>query len=210
MGNEGKIRVLFADDHPVARAGLYAMIHTQSDMEVVGQASNSEEIVDLFDRKRPDVVVIDLQMPKRGGVAAITDIVRKDTHARILVLTTYDGDANIRQALKAGARGYLLKDATFREQLLAAIRRVHSGQKIIPPEVAAKLAENIPSSDLSERELQVLSAVAQGKKNREIAEAFGVTEDTIKGHVSSVMSKLNAADRTDAVVIALRRGLLKL
>jgi two-component system, NarL family, response regulator len=209
MNKEHAIRILIVDDHPVVRDGLAAMIERLDDMTVIGEAANGREALDLFRIHRPDVTLMDLRMPEMDGVEAIRAIRSEAPHARILVLTTYGGDEEIYRALQAGAQGYSLKDVG-REEMLAAIRIVHAGGKHIPPAVAAKLAEQISRVELTSRELEVLGLMAEGKSNREIAAALFIVEGTVKTHVTNILLKLSAQDRTQAVTIALKRGILHL
>lgn len=203
------IRILIADDHPIVREGLAAMINRRSDMTVVGEAGTGREAVELFRREKPDVTLMDLQMPELGGVQAITAIRAEFPSARFVVLTTFDGDEDIYRALQAGAQAYLLKD-TPREELLDAIRAVQAGQKRIPSEVAAKLADHLTASELTEREREVLKLIVAGKSNKEIGAALGIAEGTVKIHVNNLLAKLGVSDRTQAVTEALKRGLVHL
>ena len=209
MKTTNPMRVLIADDHPVVREGLVALINRRPDMVVVAEVSNGREAVEQFLRHRPDVALLDLRMPEMDGVEAIAAIRQKIPTARLIVLTTFDEDEDIYRGLRAGAKAYLLKDAP-RDDLLKCIRGVHQGQTIIPPPIAAKLADRLTTSELTRREIQVLQLVADGKGNKEIAVALSISEGTVKTHVSSILAKLEAADRTQAVTIALRRGILRL
>lgn len=209
MKKTDRVRVLIADDHPVVREGLAALINRQPDMVVVAEVSNGGEAVEQFLLHRPDVALLDLRMPEMDGVDAIAAIRQKIPTARLIVLTTFDEDEDIYRGLRAGAKAYLLKDAP-RDDLLKCIRAVHEGQTIIPPLIAAKLAGRLTTSGLTRREIQVLQLVAYGKGNKEIAVALSISEGTVKTHVSSILAKLNAADRTQAVTIALKRGILRL
>jgi DNA-binding NarL/FixJ family response regulator len=204
-----KIRVLIADDHPVVRTGLALMLNYESDMEVVAEASNGREAVALYGRHRPDVTLMDLRMPEMDGVEAITTIRRESPTARIILLTTYDGDEDIYRALRAGAPAYLLKDAPFSE-ILQAIRAVHAGQKHITVEVGAKLADRAGHPELTEREMDVLRLLVQGKSNLEIASDLCIAEGTVKFHINHILNKLGVDDRTQAVIAALKRGLASL
>jgi two-component system, NarL family, response regulator len=204
-----RIRVLAADDHPVVRAGIAAMLANEPDIDVVAQASNGAEAVALFEARRPDVVLMDLQMPKVDGVSAIRAIREIDPGARVVALTTYDGDADIHRALSAGACAYLLKDAMI-DQLIDAIRSAAAGKRIIPAPVASRLAEFVPRADLTGRELEVLQHVANGLGNKEIAGAIGRSTDTVKAHLENVFRKLDARDRAHAVTIAVQRGFIHL
>ncbi|HZE75131.1 MAG TPA: response regulator transcription factor [Gemmatimonadales bacterium] len=206
---DGRIRVLVADDHPVVRTGLSAVIIEQGDLEVVAEAENGERAVALFREHRPDVVLMDLRMPVMDGVEAIRTITAEFPAARILALTTYEGDADIRRALEAGARGYLLKDMLLTE-VISAVRAVRRGERVIPAAVATRLAEFPERSELSERELEVLQLVARGLSNKEVARAIGRTDETVKIHLKNIFAKLDVADRTEAVTVALTRGLIHL
>jgi len=204
-----RIRVLVADDHPVVRAGLAAVIAEEADLLLVAQAENGERACGLFRGHRPDVVLMDLRMPVMDGVQAIRTITAEFPAARILALTTYEGDADIRRALEAGARGYLLKDMLLTE-VITAIRAVRRGDRVIPTAVAARLAEFPERSDLTERELEVLQLVARGLSNKQVARAIGRTDETVKIHLKNMFAKLGVADRTEAVTVALARGLIHL
>jgi DNA-binding NarL/FixJ family response regulator len=199
--------VLIVDDHPLLREGIAAVIRDEPDIVLVAQASNGREAVEFFRTHRPDVTLMDLQMPEMDGVAATVAIRAEWPHARIVMLTTYGGDAQATRALKAGASGYLLK-SMIRKDLLEAIRCVHAGQRRIPHEIAAELAAHITDDALTQRELEVLKHVAGGKSNRGVAAQLAVSEDTVKAHMKNIMSKLGANDRTHAVTIALKRGII--
>ncbi len=203
------IRILIVDDHPVLRAGLAAIIDGHDDMSVVGEASDGAEAVERFGKISPDVTLMDLQMPRLRGVEAITLIRAEHPHARILVLTTYSGDAQAARALRAGAVGYLLKSAV-RHELIDVIRSVHAGRKHVPAAIAQEMAFRSPQDILSDRELAVLGCVAEGHANKEIARRLFVSEETIKAHMRSIFTKLNVVDRTQAVTVALRRGIIEL
>ena len=209
MTRHNAIRILIADDHLVVRIGLRSMIDTQPDMNVIAEAANGREAVALFRDHQPDVTLIDLRMPVMGGVEAVGVIHAEFPDARIIVLTTYDGDENIYRALQGGARAYLLKDIP-REEFLDDIRAVYQGQYCIPPAVAARLAQRIPGPELSARELEVLKLIVEGMSNKEIASALSITVSTVKNHVNSILSKLNVKDRTQAATTALRRGIVTL
>ena len=204
-----RIRVLTVDDHPVVRAGIAAMLANEADIEVIGEAANGAQAVALFEVHRPDVVLMDLQMPEVGGVTAIRAIREIDPDARVVALTTYDGDADIHRALSAGACAYLLKDAMI-DQLIAAIRAAAKGRRVIPAAVANTLAEYTPRVDLTPREIELLEHVARGLGNKEIALAIGRSTETVKAHLESIFRKLNARDRAHAVTIALQRGFIHL
>jgi DNA-binding NarL/FixJ family response regulator len=199
--------VLIVDDHPLLREGIGAVIESEPDMLLVGEASNGREAIERFRECRPDVTLMDLQMPEMDGVAATAAIRTEWSDARIVMLTTYRGDAQALRALKAGASGYLLK-SMIRLDLLEAIRRVHAGHRHIPREIAAELAAHITDDALSPREVEVLMRVAAGNSNRKIAAQLAVSEDTVKAHMKNIMSKLAANDRTHAVTIALKRGII--
>jgi two-component system NarL family response regulator len=206
---EESIRVLTVDDHPVVRAGITAMLSMEDGIHVVGEASNGAEAIAFYEVHRPAVVLMDLQMPKVDGVSAIKAIRTLDPSARIIALTTYDGDADIHRALSAGAVAYLLKDAMV-EQLVGAIRAAAVGKRVTSPAVAGKLAEFTPRADLTAREIEVLQHVARGLGNKEIAEVIGRSPETVKAHLESIFEKLGARDRANAVTIALQRGFLHL
>jgi DNA-binding NarL/FixJ family response regulator len=203
------IRVLSVDDHPVFREGVAALLAGQSDFTLIAEASNGREAVDQFRRHRPDVTLMDLQMPEMDGVDAMVAICEEFPSARIIVLTTYVGDALVLRALRAGARAYLLK-SLLRKELLETIRLVHAGHKRIVPAVAAELAEHATDDALSPREVDVLRLIARGNANKAIAGQLSITEETVKGHVKNILAKLAASDRTHAVTIALKRGIIEL
>jgi two-component system, NarL family, response regulator len=206
MSQDRPIRILIADDHPVVRQGLTTILEQESDMTVIGQAGDGCEAVDMFRQQRPDVVLMDLRMPQMDGVDAIKAICAEFNTAAIVVLTTFDGDEDIYRGLQAGAKGYLLKDAGA-EELLTAIRTVALGQKYIPPAVGAKLAERMSNPALSDRELEVLALMAKGKSNKEISATLHISENTVKFHVNNILGKLEASDRVQAVLVALKRGI---
>ena len=206
---EPRIRVLTVDDHPLLRDGIAAAIRRQPDMQLVGEATNGREAVERFREHRPDVTLMDLQMPEMSGIDAITAIRSEFSTARIVILTTYRGDAQALGAFRAGACGYLLK-SMLRKELIETIRAVHAGQRRIPPEIAAELAEHVTDDALSAREIEILKCVAAGSANKVIASQLGISEDTVKAHVKNVLAKLDANDRTHAVTIALKRGIIEL
>jgi two-component system, NarL family, response regulator len=206
-GSTGLIRILAVDDHPLLRAGIAALIGTQSDMELVSEASTGREAIEKFRGLRPDITLLDLQMPEMSGIDALIAIRSEWPSAKVIVLTTYGGDALAERALKAGAQAYVLK-ALVGEELLEAIRAVHRGQKRIHPAVAAQLASHLGEETLSSREVQVLTLVATGNSNKAIAAQLVISEDTAKAHVASIIAKLGANDRTHAVTLARERGIL--
>ncbi len=203
------MKVLVVDDHPIMRYGVVAIIEARNDMSVVAQCGNATEAVALFREHKPDITLMDLRLPDRGGVDAIREIRRFAPQARFIVLTTYEGDEDIHQALEAGARGYLIKGMPH-EALIDALRKVHSGGRFVPPPVARALASRMPGSDLSSREREVLSLLVRGRSNREIAQELRIKEATVKSHVSVILMRLNVTDRTQAVIAALQRGLAHL
>jgi DNA-binding NarL/FixJ family response regulator len=205
----GRIRVLVVDDHPITRFGIAAIIEATPDMTVVAQAGSGEEAVELYEKHRPDIALMDLRLPGMSGVEAIRTVVARHREARFVVLTTYEGDEDIHQALQAGARSYIVKGMPH-EALVNALRRVHAGGQFLPPPVSRALFSRIPNSDLSAREREVLSLLVRGRNNKEIASELGIAEATVKCHVSVILMRLNVSDRTQAVVTALRRGLAHL
>lgn len=203
------IRILTVDDHPLLREGIAALVSTETDMKLVAEASNGQEAVEKFRLHRPDVTLMDIQMPGVGGVEAISLIRNEFPGARIIVLTTYSGDAQVVAALRAGARAYILKGQVHRE-LLETIRAVHTGQKRIPQEIAADLAQHVADDDLTPREIDVLRLIAAGNANKQIADQLSIGEATVKSHVTNILSKLGANDRAHAVTIGLKRGIIQL
>jgi DNA-binding NarL/FixJ family response regulator len=205
-----KIKVMIVDDHPLMRVGIAAIINARPDMIVVAQAGTGEESIALFRTHTPDLVLMDLRLPGAvGGVEAIARIRAIHPSAKVIVVTTYEGDEDIHRALEAGARGYVIKGMPY-QTLLEALQRVHAGGRFIPPPVAKALASRMPDSDLSSRELEVLELLVAGNSNKEIANQLGITEATVKSHVSTILMRLNVEDRTQAAVTALRRGLVHL
>jgi DNA-binding NarL/FixJ family response regulator len=203
------IRVLTVDDHALIRDGVAALIANQKDMRLVGEASNGREAIEQFRSHRPDVTLMDLQMPEMNGINALIAIRSEFPDARIILLTTYAGDALCKRAMKAGAQAYILK-GNVRKDLLDTIRAVRAGKKILHPEVAAELAAHVADDALSEREIEVLSLIAAGNSNKLVADQLAISEDTVKGHVKSILSKLGVNDRTHAVTAALKRGIIEL
>src|SRR5262245_44451925 len=203
------ITILTADDHPLIRDGLAAVLQAEGGLQVVAEATNGEEAIEAYSQRRPDVVLMDLRMPVMDGLAATRAILADDPNAHIIMLTTYDGDEDIHRALAAGARGYLLKDM-MRTDLVSVIRTVHRGQRGIPAPIAARLAEHTPRIELTPRELEVLRLVADGLSNAQVAERICRTEGTVKVHLKNILQKLEVKDRTEAVTTALRRGFIRL
>jgi DNA-binding NarL/FixJ family response regulator len=203
------IRILTVDDHPLLRKGIAALVNAEPDMKLVAEASNGEEAIGAFRSHRPDVTLMDLQMPAVDGLEAIARIRGEFPDARIIVLTTYTGDIQVLRALRSGARAYILKGHVHKE-LLETIRVVHAGQKRIPPDIAAELAEHAMDDELTGREIDVLRLVAAGNANKQIADQLSIGEATVKGHVSNILSKLGANDRSHAVTIGLKRGIIEL
>ncbi|ACB74569.1 response regulator [Opitutus terrae] len=209
MSRPAKLRILVADDHFIVRSGLVSLIHAEPDMSVVAQAADGAEAVALFTQHQPDVALLDLRMPVRSGTEAIEQIRRDHPHARILVLTAFSGDEDIRKALRAGARGYVLKSSTG-EGLIPAIRAVAAGEPWIPNDVATRLAMRSSYEELTSREIQVLQEIAKGKANKEIAAVLAISEYTVKDHLKNIMGKLHVAVRTEAVTAAVQRGIIEL
>jgi len=204
----GPIRILAVDDHPVVRQGIAGLVAVHSDMSLVAEASNGREAIQQFRAHHPDVTLMDLQMPEMGGVDAMIAIRGEFSEARIIVLTTYAGDAQVLRALKAGARGYLLKNSLHKE-LLETIRAVHAGKKALSAEASYQLAEHATDDALTPAEVRVLRLIAEGNANKEIAAQLSITEDTVKGQVRNILSKLGANDRTHAAMIGLKRGIIE-
>jgi two-component system NarL family response regulator len=209
MASVGEIRIIVVDDQAVVRQGFVSLIGTVPDMRVIAQGTNGREAVALYREHRPDVVLMDLRMPEMGGVEAIATIRREFSDAKVIVLTTYDGDEDIYRSLQAGAQGYLLKDMFF-EELESAIRAVHAGGRKIPGVVAERLAGRMGGSDLTGREHEVLELIVRGLSNKEIGSALGISEATVKSHINSILGKLGVTDRTQAATTALQRGIVHL
>ena len=204
-----RIRVFSVDDHPLLREGIAALVNNQPDMELVAQASTGREAIQVFEKHLPDVTLLDLRLPDMSGIDTLIGIRTKFPNARVIMLTTFEGDVEIHRALQAGAYGYLLKNMPPSE-LLSVIRQVHAGKKRIPAEIAAQLAEHIADELLTKREVEVLQQVAGGNRNRDIAEKLFISEETVKVHIKHIMEKLGATDRTQAVAIGIRRGIIQL
>ena len=209
MKDERKIRVVIADDHFVVRMGLIAVVDSEPDMVVVGEAADGHQAVEMFQRLNPNLVLMDLRMPVKDGIAATREIRSLQPSARVLMLTTYDGDTDIHRAMEAGAQGYVLKDSTG-EKLIPALRAVAAGGKWIPKEIATRLASRRLFEDLTPRELQVLQQMAKGLANKEIGDVLNITGHTVKDHLKSILGKLHVTDRTEAVTVALQRGIIQL
>ena len=209
MSDQNRIRVLGVDDHPLLREGIAAVVASQPDMELVGSASTGFEAIERFRELLPDVTLMDLRLPDMSGIDAIIAIRAEFPNARVVILTTFEGDVEIQRALAAGARGYLLKSMPPAD-LVEGIRQVYAGRKRIPPEIAANLAEHLGDEALTDREVQVLRHLAGGNRNRDIAERLFISEETVKVHVKHILDKLGASDRTQAVAIAIRRGIIQL
>jgi DNA-binding NarL/FixJ family response regulator len=209
MSEKTQIRVLSVDDHPLLREGIAAIINSQPDMELVAAAANAQEAIQLFRKHQPDVTLMDLRLPDMSGIDTVIAIRKEFPQARVIMLTTFEGDVEIQHALEAGARGYVLKSMPPKE-LVEVIRQVHAGKKRIPTQVATQLAEHMSDEALTPREIEVLRHIAEGNRNRDIGEKLFITEETVKVHIKHIMDKLGASDRTQAVAIGIRRGFIRL
>jgi DNA-binding NarL/FixJ family response regulator len=209
MNPATRIRILSVDDHPLLREGLAAIINNQQDMLLVAQASNAEEAIQQYRKHQPDITLMDLRLPDKSGIDALIAVRAEFPAAHVIMLTTFEGDVEIQRALEAGARGYMLKSMPPKE-LVEVIRQVHAGKKRIPAQLAAQLAEHMSDDNLTAREIEVLSQIAGGNRNRDIAEKLFITEETVKVHIKHIMEKLGANDRTQAVAIGVRRGIIEL
>jgi DNA-binding NarL/FixJ family response regulator len=209
MNEATRIRILSVDDHPLLREGLAAIINNQQDMLLVAQASNAQEAIQQYRKHQPDVTLMDLRLPDKSGIDAMIAVRAEFPEARVIILTTFEGDVELQRALEAGARGYMLKSVPPKE-LVEVIRQVHAGKKRIPAQLAAQLAEHMSDEDLTAREIEVLSQIAGGNRNRDIAKKLFITEETVKVHIKHIMEKLGANDRTQAVAIGVRRGIIEL
>ncbi len=209
MSKIQSIKIMIVDDHPVVREGLSRIIVSESGMEVIAEAGTGGEALIQYRKLRPDIVLLDMRMPEMTGIQTIEAIRKEFSNARIIVLSTYDLEEDIYQSLQAGARGYILKDSP-RNELLASIRRVHAGERVIPPNIATRLAERIGGNELTAREFEVLKLIVGGKSNKQIGDDLGISEGTVKSHVNNILDKLDVTDRTQAVSVALKRGIVHL
>ena len=209
MTKSTQIRVMIVDDHPVVREGIARIISNDKRLELVGEAGSAQEAIELYRKTRPDITLMDMRLPDKSGVQTIETIREDFANARIIILSSFDHEEDIYQAIQAGARGYLLKDSP-RNDLISAIIRVHSGERCIPAQIATRLAERVGANELTSREFEVLRLIVKGNSNKEIGDQLGISEGTVKSHVNNILSKLNVTDRTQAVSVALKRGLVHL
>jgi len=209
MSETAKTRILIADDHYLVRMGVVGLVNTQPDMKIIGEASDGKQAVELYEKLQPDLVLMDTRMPIKDGIEASLEIRKRHPQARILMLTAFDGDADIRRALNAGAQGYVLKSSTG-ENLIPALRAVAQGQHWMPKEILARLDSKKSFEQLTPREVEILNKLAKGLANKQIADVFNITEHTVKGHLKNILAKLRVADRTEAVTVALQRGIIHL
>lgn len=209
MNKTESIKIMIVDDHPVVREGLSRIIVSESGMEVIAEAGTGAEALTQYRKLRPDIVLMDMRMPEMTGLQTIEAIRKEFSNARIIILSTYDLEEDIYQSLQAGARGYILKDSP-RNELLASIRRVHAGERVIPPNIATRLAERIGGNELTAREFEVLKLIVKGRSNKQIGDDLGISEGTVKSHVNNILDKLGVTDRTQAMSVALKRGIVHL
>ena len=209
MSKTDSIKIMIVDDHPVVREGLSRIIVSESGMEVIAEAGTGAEALTQYRKLRPDIVLLDMRMPEMTGLQTIEAIRKEFSNARIIILSTYDLEEDIYQSLQAGARGYILKDSP-RSELLASIRRVHAGERVIPPNIATRLAERIGGNELTAREFEVLKLIVKGRSNKQIGDDLGISEGTVKSHVNNILDKLGVTDRTQAMSVALKRGIVHL
>ncbi len=209
MSKTESIKIMIVDDHPVVREGLSRIIVSESGMEVIAEAGTGAEALTQYRKLRPDIVLLDMRMPEISGLQTLEAIRKEFSNARIIILSTYDLEEDIYQSLQAGARGYILKDSP-RNELLASIRRVHAGERVIPPNIATRLAERIGGNELTAREYEVLKLIVKGRSNKQIGDDLGISEGTVKSHVNNILDKLGVTDRTQAMSVALKRGIVHL
>jgi DNA-binding NarL/FixJ family response regulator len=209
MSKTDSIKIMIVDDHPVVREGLSRIIVSESGMEVIAEAGTGAEALTQYRKLRPDIVLLDMRMPELTGLQTLEAIRKEFSNARIIILSTYDLEEDIYQSLQAGARGYILKDSP-RNELLASIRRVHAGERVIPPNIATRLAERIGGNELTAREFEVLKLIVKGRSNKQIGDDLGISEGTVKSHVNNILDKLGVTDRTQAMSVALKRGIVHL
>jgi two-component system NarL family response regulator len=207
--SEAPVRILIVDDHPVVRAGLASMLGAHEQLQVVGAASSGEEALEMVKRDSPHILLLDLRMHTMGGIETMLELKKSGSQARVIILTSFETDEDVYRAIQAGAQGYLLKDTTFRE-MLEAIQQVHAGKRYIPREIAERLAERMMRSSLTARELEILTLMSKGPTNKQIANALGISDNTVRNHVNSILEKLEVSDRTEAATTAIHRGLIRI